>query len=258
MFRRFIDANRRVSRIFNVFCNERFSRTDGSRQFSAFVEGVIFSGARILDVGGGKHPTISLARKHELGLHVVGLDIDENELSRAPPGSYDSIMVSDAAQFDLDSKADIIVAHAVAEHVNDTRSMWQAIFRNLAPRGRTVQFIPNRNALFARLNLLLPERLKRALLFRIYPSFSNQHGFPAFYHECSPSAVRRALKQEGFTNITITPYYSSDYFTFFFPVHFLQVVLQIALMKAGAVDLCETFIVSAEKGLAIQSTDVRE
>lgn len=247
MLRAFINANRWLSRRLNKFCRERLSRVDGSSQFGSFVNEAVFREARILDIGGGKHPTISPERRRELGLRITGLDIDELELFQAPAGSYDSIVVSDAAEFQLEENVDIIVAHAVAEHVRDTRSMWKSIFLNLAPGGTTLQFIPNRNALFARLNLILPERLKRSLLFRIYPSFSNQHGFRAFYKECSPSSVRRALREEGFSNISITPYFSSDYFAFLFPLHALQVLLQIALMKAGAVDFCESFIVSAEK-----------
>jgi len=46
----------------------------------------------VWDIGGGKRPLIDLELKRRLGLKVVGLDLSESELARAPEGSYDEVV----------------------------------------------------------------------------------------------------------------------------------------------------------------------
>ena len=85
--RGFIEINRRFSRAFDaVMVPEKF-RTDGNRDFiDHFARKYLKPGLTVYDVGGGKQPYISRETKEKLGLKVVGLDIDANELARAPQG----------------------------------------------------------------------------------------------------------------------------------------------------------------------------
>src|SRR6185369_15690774 len=74
--------------------------TDGNRHFlDAVVPAFLWSGARVVDVGGGRSPVLSLQAKRQMTLTVEGFDIDDEALRNAPPGCYDTITCSDIQTF---------------------------------------------------------------------------------------------------------------------------------------------------------------
>ncbi|WP_169788831.1 class I SAM-dependent methyltransferase [Vulgatibacter incomptus] len=231
----------------NKLCAERLGRVDGSSQFPRHLDRLLRPAMRVVDLGGGKHPAISPEQKQRLGLHVVGVDISSRELEQAPAGAYDEAVEADASSFVRPGSADLVLAQALTEHVKDTRAMWRSIYATLVPGGRTLHFIPNGRALFARLNRLLPEEAKRFLLYRIYPESVQYLGFPAFYDRCSPGETRRVLREVGFRQVRIQPYYSSNYFAFLLPAHLANVSLQLLAQAAEDEDRCQSFVVEAMK-----------
>jgi SAM-dependent methyltransferase len=220
--RGFIEMNRRCSRAFDaVMVPEKF-RTDGNRDFiDNFARKYLKPGLIVYDVGGGKQPYINRETKQKLGLKVVGLDIDASERARAPQGLYDQVVCADITKFAGPGTADLVVCQALLEHVSDVGAAFKSFASILRPGGRAVIFVPSRNAVFARLNLLLPEKFKRWVLFQVFPQARVDGGFRSFYDRCTPREFRQLMKENGLQEVEFRPYYESAYFSFFFPAHML-------------------------------------
>jgi SAM-dependent methyltransferase len=61
------------------------------------------------------------------------------------------------------------VCQALLEHVSDVNGAFESIASILRPGGQAVIFVRSRNAVFARINLVLPEKFKRWILFQVFP-----------------------------------------------------------------------------------------
>jgi 2-polyprenyl-6-hydroxyphenyl methylase/3-demethylubiquinone-9 3-methyltransferase len=148
-------------------------------------------------VGGGKNPVVAPERKTELDLRVIGVDIDGGELASAPAGSYDQTVCADIGSYQGPGDGDLVICQALLEHVRDSGAALRAIASILKPGGRALIFVPSRNAVYARLNLLLPEALKRKILFTVFPETRRDHGFRAFYDRCTPAGFVSMAAQQG-------------------------------------------------------------
>ena len=126
-----LNINKFIKKCFSLFVNtqiylctefdkimpERF-RVDGHQDFKAsFAPKYLRPRLKVYDVGGGKIPYIDHRRKAELGLAVVGLDIDREELRRAPQGATNEmILPQDITRFKGGGDADLIICQAVLRH----------------------------------------------------------------------------------------------------------------------------------------------
>jgi SAM-dependent methyltransferase len=176
---------------------------------------------RVYDVGGGKQPYISPGLKEQLGLSVIGLDVSASELESAPPGSYDRVIVCDITHYAGCGDGDLVIAQSVLEHVHDVERALDAIARILAPNGVALLFVPSKTALFARLNRILPERVKRGGLELIRESVKDTEGFPAYYDKCSPREFAEMAREMGLRVADERHYYLSSYFFSFVPFYIL-------------------------------------
>lgn len=250
LFRRLINWNRKVSQWFDrVFVPEKY-RVDGNRDYvDNLVRSYVSSGGLLYDVGGGKNPFFSREEKNKLSLRVVGIDISEQELARAPTGAYDEIFGCDIAKVSGRGDGDVVVCQAVLEHVKDTESAFKAMASLLKTGGQALIFVPSRNAVFARINLLLPQKMKESILYGIYPSTRESQGFPSFYHRCTPRDFVQLAQQNGMVVEHARYYYKSSYFEFFFPGYVLWRLYQgIAVLLIGN-QAAETFSMVLEKRL---------
>ena len=226
----------------------RAFRVDGNREFlDSIVPENLKAGAVIYDVGGGKNPVITRERKTELGLRVVGVDIDCAELAAAPKGSYDQTAAADITSYQGGGDADLVVCQALLEHVRDTGRALRAIASILKPGGKALIFVPSRNAVYARLNLLLPQNLKRWILFTVFPNMRRDHGFPAFYDRCTPSSFDCLTRQHGMITEDRRLYFQSDYFRFCFPLHALWRVWTMLFRIFAGPQAAETFTLILRK-----------
>jgi 2-polyprenyl-3-methyl-5-hydroxy-6-metoxy-1,4-benzoquinol methylase len=200
-----------------------------------------------LDVGGGKNPGISLEVKQRLSLTVDGLDVSEDELRRAPPGSYDEIFVSDVAQARLRQRYDLVFSCAVLEHVRGVGPAIAALANALVPGGTMVHFVPNAFAPFALANRTLGAERARQVLFSAYPGARALQGFAAYYEDCWPSRFVELCTGNGLEVVSIVPHYCSGYATFFWPLHVVDVTRQLLLMGVHATNLCESFTILARR-----------
>lgn len=209
-----------LSSCFDTLLSSRFT-VDGNRDFFRIGPELLKPGMTVWDIGGGKQPLIGRELKENLGLRIVGFDISNDELAAAPAGIYDRTVVADLCTFRGTADADLVICQAVLEHVPDVASAFHGISSILKTGGIAVLFTPSRNAAFARLNLLLPQKLKERLLFTFYPEAAGHQGFPAYYDRCTPRQFRRLAEAAGLRMTVQRLYYQSAYFTFAFPIHLL-------------------------------------
>jgi 2-polyprenyl-6-hydroxyphenyl methylase/3-demethylubiquinone-9 3-methyltransferase len=221
---------------------------DGNAHFVAcFVPAYLGRGLNVYDVGGGRSPFLDAATKTGLELHVTGLDISAQELSAAPKWAYDATICADISSYRGSGEADLVICQAVLEHVADTGSAMSCIASMLKPGGVALLFIPSRNAAFARLNLALPNRFKRALLHGLYPSTRFRQGFPAYYDRCTPSGIRQLACHNKLVPTDERQYYMSSYFQVLFPIYFLWRLWILAFRCMGGPDSAETFSIALRK-----------
>jgi hypothetical protein len=92
------------------------------------------------------------------------------------------------------------------------------------------------------LNLVLPEALKRTVLFGVFPEKRERQGFPAFYDGCSPAEMIQNMAAAGVSVREVRYFYVSSYFMFFVPLYLLWRVVNYPLIKMFPTRYCETFI----------------
>jgi SAM-dependent methyltransferase len=230
-------------------------RIDGNRAFNSYVASHVKDGLMVCDVGGGKRPFFTVNRKEELNLRVCGIDIDIDQLRQAPLGTYDEVHTADIASYSGAGDTDLVICRAVLEHVQDTSRAVEAIASLLKPGGKALIFVPCTNAAFARINRVLPECLKRTLLFNLFPAMQSSQGFPSYYDHCTPDDFRRYAIQNGLVCEDVTCYYMSAYFSFAFPLHLLWRFASLVCLLFSREQTCETFSVVLRKPVTREDRD---
>lgn len=248
MIRRIIDANVRISRAFDSLLPARL-RQDGNGHFRThYIPRAFGEDLHLYDLGGGSVPCISLEEKTRLRMKVTGLDISGDELAASPKGVYDQAIVADLTTFQGKEEADSVVCQSTLEHVKDASGAIRAIGSCLKPGGRAFIFMPCRNAVFAQVNRILPQKMKEKLLFSLMPSKSEGHdGFQAFYDQCTPKQIKKLAEANGMEVEEVRLYWISSYFTICFPVFLLWRLYQGLLWLLIRDQACETFMVILKK-----------
>lgn len=161
---------------------------------------------RILEVGGGANPTVSLDFIAQHQLEYTVLDISEVELAKAPEGYLKILadITSPTLNLELSGQYDFIFSKMLAEHVRNAEMFYRNIFRLLSDGGTTFHFFPTLYALPFVLNLIIPERLGYSLVLFFQGKYRKNEGnlgkFPAYYSWCrgpTPGQLRR-FEQIGF------------------------------------------------------------
>ena len=241
---KYVEANRAAARWLDRFLPAELSRRV---EPTRLVDGHLSCRLRVADVGGGKKPCLSAADVGRLELDLIGMDIDAAELARAPDGVYGEIRVID---LDIPEAAptadfDLVICLNTLEHVGDARVALNNLCRMLRPGGTLLVAAPCRHAVFAHLNRQLPERLKRRLLFGLFPG-KRGDGFPARYDRASPPEYTAILEEDGLEVVGVERIYWSSYFTLFFPLYALWRAVSL-LQRALVPGYCERFIVIARR-----------
>ncbi len=240
--RKFINANIVLSRLLDRIFPARI-REDGNKFFlSEYLPTALRPGIVVYDLGGGSRPCISREEKNRLDITLVGVDISATELIGAPEGVYDRTITTDLSTFIGTGDADSVICQALLEHVPDTFGAMRELATTAKPRGHVFLFAPSRNALFARLNLLLPEGLKRWILFAVFPSKAQGHdGFKAYYDHCTPRQIEELARQNGLEVEERRLFWTSSYFMVFTPAFILWRLWQLASYIIIGNNAAETF-----------------
>jgi SAM-dependent methyltransferase len=248
MIRQFISWNRKISasidRLFFPSMRED-GNSDFLRNFAwKHLDGVT---GTLADVGSGKQPFLRLDHPSRFNWKVIGLDISQSELDRAPKASYDTTVCAAIEDSPLREVADAFVCQAVLEHVQNNERAFERLSALLKPGGIGLIFVPSRNAVFARLNLLLPETWKKKVLFFFFPESSYAQGFRSFYHRCTPGDFVKLSAAQGLDVIELKTYMSSTYFSFFFPAYFVWRLWQVGFRALAGKQAAETFCLALRK-----------
>lgn len=243
ILRAFLEGQIALSRRFDRWLPEKYS-IDGNSDFKdSILPRYLTRDIVVYDVGGGSRPYVDVTLKRKRNLKVVGLDIDAKELNAAPPGSYDATVCADLTAYRGRNDADLVICQAALEHVRDTEKAFAALATIPKPGGLVAIFVPSRNAVFARLNLLLPETWKRFLLFSIFPQKERMHdGFEAHYDKCTPRQFASMAHAHGFEIEMQRLYFLSSYFSFFAPAYVLWRLWTLAFHAAAGAQAAETFV----------------
>ena len=251
----FFRVNKRLSHQFDRILLPQYMRTDGLKDYQSLVPAYIQKGDTVFDIGGGKIPFVSADLKKQLRLRVIGLDIDAEELRQAPKNIYDETIVQDISIYKpAEPFADIVICEAVLEHVQDVDEAMRSITMSLKPGGKLLIFLPCRNALFARINMLIPESVKKRLLYHIFPESKHGQGFPAYYDNCTPKQFQRICRDNGLEVQRVSAYFYVAYFSFFLPFHITWRFGQLILYPFFGSAISEAFTVVAYKPVSVSDT----
>jgi SAM-dependent methyltransferase len=248
LWRQFIDSQRALCRAFDKLLPRKM-RLDGLLYFrTGFVDPYLKASAVVWDIGGGKSPYINAERKKGLNLKLVGLDIDKAELAAAPPGLYDATVCADITHYRGKGDADLVICQAVLEHVRNSEAALAAIHSILAPGGIALLFMPSRNAVYARLNRIVPPAMKRKVLSAFMPGIMLDHqGFPAYYDRCTPKEFRDMAQRIRFEVIEAHVYFASNYFMFLLPLYAVWRLWQLVFWGVAGIQAAETFVLALRK-----------
>lgn len=245
--RKFITFQVWLSRKFDALVPLAY-RIDGNSQYQqTIVPQYLGRRLKVYDVGGGSCPVISSEQKEQFGLQIIGLDIDVQALEQAPQGFYDSVICADIAEYTGTADADLVLCRAVFEHVRNVEKAFAGVASLLKPHGIAVLFVPSRNAVFARLNLLLPEPVKRWLLYTVFPHTKAKQGFPSYYHRCTPKDFEEVGKKYGLHVDSRWCYFMSAYFSCCFPCYVLWRIWIICFRFFAGEQAAETFTIAFKK-----------
>ena len=248
LFRKFVDANIRWSQRFDTLLPSAL-REDGNKWYiREYLPKTLRDGITVYNLGGGSQPYISRDDKERHNITLVGLDIDARELAAAPPGIYDRMIVADLCGYSGAGDADAVVCMAVLEHLHDVAGATKAIASTLKPGGRAYIFAPSRNALFARLNIALPQEMKKRILYAFLPGKSEGHdGFMAYYDRCKPSEFEALVKENGLEIEERRLFWISSYFSVLAPAYIAWRIMQGLAYLALRDDAAETFAYVLQK-----------
>jgi 2-polyprenyl-6-hydroxyphenyl methylase/3-demethylubiquinone-9 3-methyltransferase len=240
MLRKLMNQQIALSRAFDRLMPETMVRHGASIYVAEMLPGLVRPGMTVMDVGSGRFPVFKVDEKRRLGLHVTGLDLNSQELAAAPKGSYDEAVQADITDYRGAGDKDLVVCMSVLEHVTDTAAALRSISSIVRPGGSVALFVPSRNAFFARLNLILPERTTRWLL-KFKPGAKGGDGWKAYYNRCTPGDFRRMAKSAGLEVVRIETAYISTYFQVFAPLYVVWRLWMLGYRAVRGEQAAETF-----------------
>jgi SAM-dependent methyltransferase len=216
-------------------------------EFWGFVERALRPGIAVLDIGGGRSPTIPPPRR-PADSHYVGLDASTEELETAPPGSYDETVAAAAEtlQVDLVGRFDLIVSWQALEHFRDLPTAADAFHRYAADGGWFVACLSGRNALFAVGNRILPGSVGRKVVSRLMRRPLDSV-FPAHYDHCTARGLRETFA--GWSEVNVVPLWrGADYFAPFPRLRSTYVRYEDWAIGRGLDNLATHYVIAARKG----------
>jgi SAM-dependent methyltransferase len=205
-------------------------------------------GMTILDVGSGRHPAVP--PEHRLAdTHYIGLDVSHGELMAARTGSYDEMIVSDAAVLrpELVGKVDLVISWQVLEHVKPLGNVLTALHAYLRPDGALISMFSGKWSIFGVINMVVPQRLGAAVVAKTMRRRAlNTPVFPAYYDQCYDHALRKLL--EDWDRIEIHPYYrGATYFHFSRVLTRVYLAYENSVARASSRNLATHYLLVAER-----------
>lgn len=244
LLKKFLQLNFKISMKFDALILPASMRVYGTSDIhKTMIPEYVDNNSLVYDIGGGKNPHIFPQMKQERNITTIGLDIDEEELARAPEGGYDQTICADITKTTGEQNGDFVISRATLEHVKDGKAAVENMVTFVKPGGRLILFAPCRHAFFAKLNYYLPEKFKRKLIDFLFTDMGEAHkmGFKAYYSYCTPSEMEKIFADNDLDIIERRIYWMSNYFAFFAPIHIIWRLYQLIVRALGFDDLSEGF-----------------
>jgi len=244
MIKRLLQVNRRWSTALNAMCPKIF----GSISYKDVLLGKInesiltLSIANVLEVGGIDRPLMSKNGSYEYD----GLDVE----SRADCYEiYDNFHVQSVEET-IVGTYDMVVSKTLLEHVVDNEKAIESIYSALNVGGVMHHYVPSKwHPYSIALRVLGPELQKR-LIPLIRPEAVKESGYPAFFDHCSVPAMRKLLREQGFTEVEFQIFYrANDYFAFFIPLYIVVSIFENVCRKLNFTLFASGFVVSAKRSI---------
>jgi len=147
---------------------------------------------RLLDVGA--HAGRFLAAARRAGWHAEGLELNPKTAAFAALATGGVVHHGNVHAFDADGVYDAVTLTDVLEHIPDPRAVLRRIHNFVAPDGWIAVKVPNGPA------QRLKERIRGALRRGYRPTVADNL---VHVNHFTPSALRRALEREEFSDVTI-------------------------------------------------------
>lgn len=176
------------------------------------------SGAvRLLEIGGGRSPSLTPAEAAKAGIELTINDIDPRALAQAPEAF-------EKAQFDISGEIhstweggfDLVMSRMVFEHVRDAPRGWANVLRLLAPGGVALAFHPTLYAPPFLIHWLMQEEHAARILRRLIPDRrdGDEPTIPARYEMCfsDPAKLEPILKRLGYSDVLVAPFWRHSHF----------------------------------------------
>ena len=182
-----------------------FSDIDGTIAFYTRVNALLKPEDVLLDVGCGRgaYAEDQVPLRRELRIfkgkcqRVIGLDVDE--AARSNPYLHEFHLIEENQWPVPDECADICVADFVVEHLPDPHEFFAQCRRVLKPGGVLCLRTPNQWNYVAVASRLIPNRHHAGVVNRVQDNRKEADVFPTLYKCNTQPALKRALRQHGFT-----------------------------------------------------------
>ena len=234
----FIDLNKKCfSYIEKLFPNT----IESGRYYYSWIKDSLTDNCTLIDIGGGRNWYLASERSKYKGLKLIVVDPSEEELSYNHDADEKVIFAmgtEEKAPID-DNTADIVTANMVLEHISNNDYTMRDINRILKPGGKFIAVMPNKFALFALINQMIPNWLLRKIMFSIMPETEGTHGFKTYYDRTYYPAMQKLLTRYGFVNTKFEfTYYQSSYFAFFLPFGIISLIWDFLMYLFRIRPLC--------------------
>ncbi|MDQ3979876.1 MAG: class I SAM-dependent methyltransferase [Actinomycetota bacterium] len=201
---------------------------------------------QVLDVGGGRTPTVVPADR-PAGCWYVGLDELRSELELAPAGSYDEIVAGDITGTDrsLEERFDLIVSFQALEHVSDLERALANMFLYLRPHGKLLVQLSGRFSVYALISRITPPPLARQIQRRLYQRDPDTV-FRARYDRCYFRSLERMMR--SWCQAEITPLWlAMPYFRFSRLLASAYLFYEEWARESGWVNLAPYYLIEGRK-----------
>ena len=208
----------------------------------------------VVDVGAGGRCPFRKYLPNDGRTKIVGVDLSFEAMNENE--ALDEKRIADVVQAlpFAPREVDLLVSRSVMEHLSDVEGFIANSATVLKPGGYTIHVFPCRFAPFAIANRMLPNRWTSRLMAYLHPG--NVSGFPAYYDQCYYSAARRLFEKNGLEIVEARlSYYSSDYYSFFFPLFALSLLYEVVLKEIGVRNLAADLLIVARKRLAPEHSE---
>lgn len=186
----------------------------GYRMQDVFLERLrplLLPGVTILDLGGGRSPTLSPEARPP-GCQYLGLDISATELAAAGPGAYDSTYAHDIMEpLGEVREVDVIISWQVLEHVRSLSRALCNLHAMLRPGGTLLAQLSGSFAAFAVAARFMPHGLRVKMMAR-HLGHAEELKFPTHYDRCNARAIAKMLGD--WSSSEVVPYFrGAPYFS---------------------------------------------